>query len=134
MRICREIGVTLFTAGIPNLLVSLVVGAAAFCALGLAMTVIIPNENAAPAITNMVVLPLYFVSDVFIPSNDDTPRWITFIGDLFPIKHLAAALGETFDPGIDGTPMAWDHWAVIVGWGAFGAVVAARRFRWTPRD
>ena len=126
-------GVTLFTAGIPNLLVSLVVGAAAFCALGLAMTVIIPNENAAPAITNMVVLPLYFVSDVFIPSNDDTPRWITFIGDLFPIKHLAAALGETFDPGIDGTPMAWDHWAVIVGWGAFGAVVAARRFRWTPR-
>lgn len=125
--------VTLFAAGIPNLLISLVLGAAAFSALGLALTVIIPNEKAAPAVTNMVVLPLYFVSDVFIPSNDDTPRFITLLGDIFPIKHLSLALAQTFDPIIEGTPMAWKHWVVIAAWGAFGALVAVRRFSWTPR-
>ena len=125
--------VTLYSAGIPNLLISLILGAAAFSALGLALTVIIPNEKAAPAVTNMVALPLYFVSDVFIPTSDDTPRLITLIGDLFPIKHLSLALGQTFDPVIDGTPMAWKHWAVIAAWGAFGTLVAVRRFSWTPR-
>jgi ABC-2 type transport system permease protein len=124
--------VSVFAAGVPNLLVTLVVGAAAFCALGLAFTVIIPNEKSAPAVTNMIVLPLYFVSDVFIPTDADTPRVITFVGDLFPIKHLALALGRTFEPGIDGVPLSWGHWAVVVGWGAVGALVALRHFRWVP--
>ena len=66
-------------------------------------------------------------------TSDDTPRLITLIGDLFPIKHLSLALGQTFDPVIDGTPMAWKHWAVIAAWGAFGTLVAVRRFSWTPR-
>ncbi|MDG2114989.1 MAG: ABC transporter permease [Actinomycetota bacterium] len=125
--------VTLFAAGIPNLIVSLIVGAAAFSALGLALTVIIPNERAASAVTNMIVLPLYFVSDVFIPTSDDTPGFIVLIGDIFPIKHLSLALGQTFDPVIVGTPMAWGHWAVITAWGLLGGAIAARRFRWTPR-
>lgn len=125
--------VTLFAAGIPNLVVSLFVGATAFSALGLALTVIISNERAASAVTNMVALPLYFVSDVFIPTSDETPRFIVLIGDIFPIKHLSLALGQTFDPVIEGTPMAWGHWVVIAAWGVFGTAVAMRYFRWTPR-
>jgi len=125
--------VSLTLAGLPNLIVSLVVGAASFAALGLALTAVIPNENAAPAITNMIVLPLYFVSDVFIVSTDDTPRFVTLIGDIFPVKHLANALTESFNPFIDGTPMAWDHLAVVAGWGVFGVFAALRFFRWTPR-
>ena len=125
--------VTMDAAGLPNLALSLVVGAAAFCALGLALTVIIPNEKAAPAVTNMIVLPLYFISDVFIPTSDDTPWVITFVGDLFPIKHMSLALGQTFDPIIVGTPMAWGHLTVVAGWGLAGAVVAARMFSWTPK-
>lgn len=126
--------VSLFAAGVVNLLITLVLGAGSFCALGLAMSSIIPNEKAAPAVTNMIVLPLYFVSDVFIITDDETPRVITLIGDVFPVKHMGQALGESFDPFISGTPMAWGHWAVLALWGAFGVAAAISRFRWMPRD
>ncbi len=124
-------GVSVQPAGVPALVISLVVGSASFCAMGLALTSIIPSVEAAPAITNAAVLPLYFVSDVFVVT-DSTPRIITFIGDVFPVKHLTRALYESFDPFVVGTPMPWRHWAVIAAWGLFGLVVASRRFRWTP--
>ncbi|WP_420609015.1 ABC transporter permease [Candidatus Poriferisodalis sp.] len=118
---------------VPSLLITLGVGAAAFSALGLAITCVCTSEQAAPAITNMCVLPLYFVSDVFI-SSDGAPRWMTFIGDVFPIKHLAVALGRTFDPFSEGVPMPAWHWAILGVWGAFGVLVTLRFFRWTPRN
>ena len=118
---------------VPSLLITLGVGAAAFSALGLAVTCVCPSEQAAPAITNMCVLPLYFVSDVFIPS-DGAPRWMTFIGDIFPIKHLAVALGRTFDPFSEGVPMPGWRWLILAAWGAFGVLVTLRFFRWTPRN
>ncbi len=118
---------------VPSLLITLGVGAAAFSALGLAITCVCPSEQAAPAITNMCVLPLYFVSDVFIPS-DGAPRWMTLIGDVFPIKHLAVALGRTFDPFSEGVPMPAWHWLVLGVWGVFGVLVTVRFFRWTPRN
>ncbi|WP_420624239.1 ABC transporter permease [Candidatus Poriferisodalis sp.] len=126
-------GVEIQLAALPSLFISLLVGAAAFSALGLAITCVCPSEQAAPAITNMCVLPLYFVSDVFIPS-DTAPRWMTFIGDIFPIKHLAHALGRTFDPFAEGVPMPVWRWVIIGVWGVFGVLVTVRAFRWTPRS
>ena len=41
---------------------SIGVGALAFCALGMAMTIVIPNAEAAPAIVNGVFLPIVFIS------------------------------------------------------------------------
>ena len=125
-------GVEIQAATVPSLLITLVLGAAAFSALGLAVTCVCPSEQAAPAITNMCVLPIYFVSDVFI-IMDDAPGWMSIVGDIFPIKHLTHALRHTFDPFADGVPMPGGHWLVIAAWGAFGVLVAARWFRWTPR-
>ena len=118
--------------GIPSLLLSILLGASAFAAIGLALTSIIPSEDAAPAVTNAIFLPLYFVSDVFIVS-DDTPQIIQTIGDLFPVKHLSLALQESFNPLDPDTPWPWEHWLVVAGWGLFGAVVTIRTFRWTPK-
>lgn len=123
--------VQLQSSGVPSLVITVIIGTAAFCALGLALTTIIPSVNAAPAFTNAIALPLYFVSDIFI-ITEDTPSFISTIGNLFPIKHLGQALTESFNPFIEGTPMPWGHWAMVVGWGLFGAAVTATRFRWTP--
>lgn len=124
-------GVSLRVAGLPTLILTLVIGSAAFCALGLALTVIIPSVDAAPAITNAIALPLYFISDIFI-QGDVVPSWVQNVGNLFPIRHLNLALLESFDPLVEGTSWPWGHWAVIIAWGAVGAVVAALRFRWSP--
>lgn len=124
--------VSLAVEGVPSLVITVTLGAVAFAAIGLALTTIIPSEDAAPAVTNAIFLPLYFISDVFI-IDDDTPEFIQFLGDLFPIKHLSVSLQESFDPFLDGAPWPWRHWLVIAAWGAFAAVVAVRSFRWVPR-
>lgn len=117
-------------AGLPALVVSVFVAAVAFSAMGIGLTAIIPSESAAPAITNALVLPLYFISDVFIPG--DKPEALAFVANLFPIQHLAKALQDSFDPNGVGTPWPIDHWLVIAAWGTLGAMVAVREFRWTP--
>lgn len=125
-------GVSLDPLGLPALVITVLIGAASFACMGLALTAIIPSEDAAPAVTNAIMLPLYFISDIFIV-GDGVPDWVQFVGNLFPVRHLSHALQESFDPFLESTPWPWNHWLVIAAWGAVGAVVAVTRFRWTPR-
>ena len=124
-------GVSLQFETFPSLVISLIVGAMSFAAIGLAMTTIMSSEAASPAVTNAVFLPLYFISGVFVP-NDQVPSWVETVGNLFPVSHLNQALQESFNPFADGPAWPWNHWLVILGWGAFGAAIALTRFRWTP--
>lgn len=120
------------TGTLPGLFLTLVIGTAACCTLGFALTSLIPSEGAAPAITNAVILPLYFFSGIFIP-EDDLPSGMKFVGSLFPVRHLFRSYFAAFDPTTTGPGIAWGHLAVLVLWGAVGGVVAVRTFRWTPR-
>lgn len=116
---------------LPGLALTLVLGALAFCALGLALTAIIPNADAAPAITNATILPLLFISNVFIPLQDP-PEWLAFVGDVFPVKHFAAALQTAFHPDTTGAGFEWGDLAVIAAWGVAGTALALRFFSWEP--
>jgi ABC-2 type transport system permease protein len=124
-------GVSVPGETLPGVLLALVVGAASFSCLGAALSSAIPNEDAAPAIVNAVVLPLYFISGLFFPV-DDAPQWLTDVANVFPIKHLAEALLDAFDPRTTGVGIDWGHLAVVAAWGVAGALVALRTFRWTP--
>jgi ABC-2 type transport system permease protein len=124
--------VSVNSVGVPPMLVTILLGAAAFSALGLAITSIIPSEEAAPAVTNVIVLPLYFISDVFVISEGGL-GWISDFANLFPVIHLSQGLGESFDPFATATPWPWQHWLVIAAWGIFGLVVTRLTFSWTPR-
>lgn len=124
-------GVSLHLATLPSLIISVTIGAMAFAAIGLAMTTIISSEDAAPAVTNAVFLPLYFVSGVFVP-NEGVPEWVQTVGNLFPVSHLNQALQESYNPFADGAAWPWNHWLVIIGWGAVAGAIAVKRFRWTP--
>ena len=76
------------TRTLPAFLVTVVVGAASFSALGLAVTSIIPNADAAPAVVNATILPLLFLSGVFIPLTN-THAWYAQFAKLFPVYHFA---------------------------------------------
>jgi ABC-2 type transport system permease protein len=121
------------TRSLPAFVCTLLVGAAAFAALGLAVTALIPNADAAPAIVNATVLPLLFVSGVFIPI-DDAPGWIQAIGDVFPVKPFLEALFESFLPPADNEA-GWSpgDLAVVALWGLAGLALASRFFSWEPR-
>lgn len=75
-------GVDVEVAKLPGAALTFFVGVASFAALGLAIASLIPSAEAAPAVANATILPLAFISDVFIPL-DDAPRWLEILGDIF---------------------------------------------------
>ena len=126
-------GVSIPEETLPAVLVTLIVGAASFACLGFAMTVIIPSEQAAPAVTNAIALPLYFISGIFIPENE-IPDGVLHFADLFPFRHFFEAFFNAFDPNTTGIGFEWGNLAIVAGWGLAGLVIAALFFRWTPRE
>ncbi|HEX6206874.1 MAG TPA: ABC transporter permease [Actinomycetota bacterium] len=125
-------GVDAPTNTLPGVLVALAVGGFAFCSLGLAMTAIIPNADAGPAIVNAVILPLLFISDVFI-QTDQAPAWVSTLGSVFPVKHLSEALQTAFNPFHAGAGFEWGHVGIVAAWGVAGLILAIRFFSWEPR-
>ncbi|MFN2609099.1 MAG: ABC transporter permease [Acidimicrobiales bacterium] len=117
---------------VPALAVSLAVGAASFSALGLAVTALIPNADASPAIVNAVVFPLLFVSNVFIPIAR-APAVLRVITNAFPVGRLAQALHQALFPGPRQAALPTVPLLVLAAWGVAGAVVALKCFSWEPR-
>jgi len=117
----------------PEVALILVVGAASFCCLGIALTSIIPSREAAPAITNVITLPLYFLSGVFIPENEIPDGVLTFAG-FFPIRNFFEAFFAAYSPGAAGFGIEWWNLLVVALWGLAGLLLAIRFFRWTPRS
>jgi ABC-2 type transport system permease protein len=117
---------------LPALVLALIFGASAFCSLGLAVTGLIPNADAAPAVINATILPLLFISNVFIPT-ENSPHWLTDVASVFPIVHLADALHDVFSPFTTGSGIEVKHLAVLGAWCAIGIVASLRTFSWEPR-
>jgi ABC-2 type transport system permease protein len=141
-------GKVLYQAEIPTgaplfrFLVILMVGAASFCALGFAITAVIPNADAASPIVNATILPLLFLSGIFIPIGKDAPGWIKVISNVFPVRHFFDAMSSAFlgnatvsTPGgpVRAFPFDWADLAIVAVWGIAGLVLAARYFSWEPR-
>jgi ABC-2 type transport system permease protein len=127
-------GVDIPWGRMPDVLITLAVGAMSFSALGIALTALIPSEEAAPAITNVTVLPLYFLSGVFIPETE-IPDGVLHVADAFPIRHFFEAFFNAYVPGAGGgSGLELGHLAVVAAWGVGGVLIAIRTFSWTPRS
>lgn len=125
--------VTFELAKLPAALVTFVMGAACFAALGLALAAVAPTGDSAPAVANATILPLAFVSDVFIAIGDP-PRWLSIVGDVFPLKHFVRAFQDAFSPFVDAPAFDGGHLAVMGLWTVIGALFALRFFSWEPRE
>jgi ABC-2 type transport system permease protein len=132
--ITAAFGRLLYSASIPTgvtllrFLVMLLVGSATFCALGFAITAVIPNADAAPAIVNATILPLLFLSGVFIPLGSNSPSWILWIARIFPVWHFARGM----QAGFLGTAFNWTDVLVVAVWGLGGLLLSVRFFSWEP--
>jgi ABC-2 type transport system permease protein len=125
-------GAELEAEKVPWLIVSLLAGSACFCALGLAITGFVPNADAAPAVINASILPLLFISNVFIPTAD-APSWMNDLASLFPVVHFADSLIAAFNPFEPGSGFDLKHLLVLLGWTVAGVAISARYFSWEPR-
>jgi ABC-2 type transport system permease protein len=100
-------------------------GVVCFASLGIAFSHAIPNEDAAPAYTNAIFLPLIFISGVFY-SDDDLPEALKAIAEILPLKHLIDGLSNAIVGGGDSATAA----LVVGAWTVAGLVLAVRFFRW----
>jgi ABC-2 type transport system permease protein len=104
-----------------------VLGVICFAALGVAFSHIIPNEEAAPAYTNAVFLPVIFISGVFY-SADDLPDALKAVAEALPLKHLIDGLSEAIVGG--GSADVGTAALVVAAWAAVALFLAVRFFRW----
>jgi ABC-2 type transport system permease protein len=119
------------TSTLPALIITLVAGAGAFAALGLAITALVPNADAAPAIVNFSIFPFYFVSNVFIPIMHP-PQWLDVLTHIFPIGPFNEAIKTAVVPPPESMGFNGGDLLVLAAWGVVGALVAFRYFSWEP--
>jgi ABC-2 type transport system permease protein len=121
-------GVSLASGSIVPVALAVVVGAVAFSALGLAVSTIVPNEDSAGPSISVVFFLLLFLSGLWFPLTPGST--LAKISNFLPVRRLILATGQPFI-GHGTSPWAWSDLLVIAVWGAVGAYLAARRFRWS---
>ncbi|MGB0111843.1 MAG: ABC transporter permease [Ilumatobacteraceae bacterium] len=118
-------------AKMPAAVLTFVVGVGSFAALGMALAAVVKSASSSSAAANAIILPLAFVSNIFIPL-DDAPEWIDVVGGVFPLKPFAEAFQDCFSPLVAAPAFAWSNLAIVAIWGVAGLVVALTRFTWEP--
>jgi ABC-2 type transport system permease protein len=128
------IGRYVLDAGFPEspgaLALALLLGAAAFAALGLAVTGLVRSAEGSSAIVNAIHLPMAFLSGAFF-SKDAFPAVLEAIADVLPLTYLLELIRSLY---VEGDGWSATAVAVLAAWGIAGAVVALRTFRWEPRE
>jgi ABC-2 type transport system permease protein len=97
--------------------------------MGLAVSTIVPNEDAAGPAINIVFFLLLFLSGLWFPLTPGST--LAKISSYVPVRRLILAMTRAF-LGHGISPWDWHDLAVVVVWGIAGACLAARRFRWSP--
>jgi ABC-2 type transport system permease protein len=126
-------GVHLPSSTLPAFVISVAVGAVSFCCLAFAVSTFIRSEDSAQPIIQALILPLYFISGVFVP-KDQLSGTLQDIANVFPVAHLNNALFKAFDPATTGAGFSGSDLLILAAWGAAGLLIALRRFSWAPQS
>ncbi len=118
-------GVRLGVASWLILAGTLVLGTIPFCALGLAAGYL-TGPNSAPAVVNLVYLPMAFASGLWIPI-EALPGFLKSIAPFLPAYHLGQLALAAVGAGL-GAP-AWTHVTALAGFTLLGLTVAIWRYR-----
>ena len=117
-------------SGPSRFVFAILIGAAAFAALGIAITTIVRTAEGSSAVVNAIYLPMAFISGVFF-STEDMPAFLQAIAEVLPLTYFIDLIRASF---VTGEDYAGSAVAAVVVWGLFGLAVAVRRFRWEPRE
>jgi ABC-2 type transport system permease protein len=127
---------TLFDVPIPghplSLALTVLLGAAAFSALGVGLAGLVRSAEGASAVVNAIYLPMAFLSGAFF-SPQSFPDFLRAVAEVLPLTYFIRLVRDVM---LHGDPI-WSEWesvAVVAAWGLLGLVVALRRFHWEPRE
>ncbi len=126
-------GLQIRLSTLPGLIVTLVLGTAAFTTLGIGITRFISSAEAAPVIVNLTILPLTFISSVWIPP-DGMPKALSDVARFFPIRPLADGLQHAFDPRTVGAGFNGADLRGLAIWTVVGIFLMIRFMRQPQGD
>jgi ABC-2 type transport system permease protein len=124
-------GVAFSAAAIGAIAAAVVVGTLTFACLGFAVAGMIGSAEAAQPIVQATLLPLYFISGVWIPTST-LPEGLRRVAEIFPIEHLANALHLASVHGSFGAAFAPADLLALAAWAIAAGIFATRRFSWLP--
>ena len=124
------LGITVGDVRLPPLVwariaLTLVLGAIPFCALGLGLGYL-AGPNSAPAVVNLIYLPMAFLSGLWIPI-EALPPLVKSIAPFLPAFHLGQLALGAIGAGL-GLP-AWTHITVLAGFTLIGLGLAFWGYR-----
>jgi ABC-2 type transport system permease protein len=113
-------------------LLTFVLAIICFAACGLALVSLIDGPQAVIAVALCILLPLSFISDIFI-QIEAMPTGLNAVGWTFPLRHAVhAAVTATSGGALDAD--FWSNLGVLVLWTGIGLLVSWRMFHWEPRQ
>jgi ABC-2 type transport system permease protein len=123
---------TPFPSDVGSLAATVVIGSAAFAALGTATASVIRSAEGSSAVVNFILLPMAFLSGAFGPTRG-YPAVLRAIGDVLPLKYFVQVVDAVYlhGHGFWTQPTAL---AVLGGWGVAGLLLTALKFTWEPRE
>ena len=131
--IILAVGVFVFGARVHGnpvwLFVIVPLGSLVFLNIGFILSAWARTPAAASGMGNAVVLPMMFFAGTFFSTT--TFPWIfPYLAEALPLTPMLSAMRQV---AIDGAPL-WETWpqlAIMAGWAAGTAVVAAKVFRFS---
>lgn len=122
-------GVHLPASHLLPIAVLILVAALAFCALGIAVSSLIPNDDSGPAVVNLPFFILVFISGTYFPVSGTLAK----VAGYFPLRPLTKGMFNAFNPYYTGSIWSASELKTLLIWGVVATVFAVRRFRWLPR-
>jgi len=127
----RSLYGTPFPPDIGSLVVTVVIGAAVFAALGTATASAIRSAEGASAVVNFILLPMAFLSGAFGPTKG-YPAVLRAIGDVLPLTYLVKLVDAVYLHG-HGVWTQPEALLILLAWGLAGLVFTIFEFRWEPQ-
>jgi ABC-2 type transport system permease protein len=124
-------GVGFAAPAILAMAIIILAGTLAFSCIAYALSGLIGNPDAAQPIVQATMLPLWFLSGVFIPVVNLSSALRT-IGRIFPVEHIADTLHAASVHGSFGAAFSGQDLLVLLAWIVGAGAFAAWRFSWLP--
>jgi len=105
-----------------------VAGTLAFMSIGLLVGAVSRTQQAATSLSNLIILPMAFLSGAFIPLAF-APNWIREVSYVMPLRYLVTGMQDVMARGL-GPASALPAIGILVGFSAVLIAIAIRVFRW----
>jgi ABC-2 type transport system permease protein len=119
--------------GGPILAMAVIVllGTLAFTCVAYGVSALIGTPEAAQPIVQFTMLPLYFISGVFIPTAS-LSSGVKTVAKVFPLEHIANTLHLASVNSSFSSSIAVSDVLVLLAWAVGATIFSAWRFSWLP--